>query len=152
MPRWNVDHELNPDTWDVGMVFGPDPKPTWMSRVSFNQYGLVGVDVKSHQTSTSIPYTVITHGNDEQDTHCKGVLARDKPPDIFLSSGGPLPFLCGDGRLITTIPNKFIRNLIRHQSMSLMATKFTQGNPPQVQHSRLHIMFCSSTTRTSSSC
>ena len=110
------------------MAFDPDPnKFKWMSRISFNQYGLVGVDVKSHQTNTAIPYPVITQGNDEQDTDCKGTNVKHRPPDIFLPSGGPLAFLCNDCRMISTIPNKFTRDLLRHQSSALMATKLTQG-------------------------
>ena len=95
--------------------------------MSFDQHGLVGVDVKSHQTSTAFPYPVITEGNEEQDTYCKGANVRDRPRDILLPSGGPLVFLCKDGRMVTTIPNKFTRNLLRHQSIALMATKLTQG-------------------------
>ena len=29
--------------------------------------------------------------------------------------------------MVTTIPNKFTRDLLRHQSIALMATKLTQG-------------------------
>ena len=53
-------------------------------------------------------------GNEEQDTYCKGADVRDRPPDILLPSGGPLVFLCKDGRMVTSIPNKFTRNLVRH--------------------------------------
>ena len=48
-------------------------------------------------------------------------------PDIFLPSGGPLVFLCKDGRMVTSIPSKFTRDLLRRQSTALMATKLTQG-------------------------
>ena len=54
-PQWKEDQILNPGRWEVRMALDPDPKLKWMSRISFNQYGLVGVDVKSHQTNTAIP-------------------------------------------------------------------------------------------------
>ena len=95
-PQWKEDQILNPGRWEVRIAFDPDPKLKWMSRISFNQYGLVGVDVKSHQTNTAIPYPVITQGNDEQDSYCKGTNVKHRPPDIFLPSGGPLAFLRND--------------------------------------------------------
>ena len=86
MPRWKVDQVQNLGVWEVRMVLDPDPKPKWMFRISFNQFGLVGVDVKSHQTRSSIPYPVITEGTEEQDSYCKGALARERPPHIILPS------------------------------------------------------------------
>ena len=62
IPRWKADQMLHPGAWEVRMVLDPDPKPKWMSRISFDQHGLVGVDLKSHRTSTAIPYPVITEG------------------------------------------------------------------------------------------
>ena len=86
IPQWKADQTRNPGTWEVRMVLDPDPKPKRMSRISFDQHGLVGVDVKSHQTSTLIPYPVITAGNEEQDTYCKGANVRHSPPDILFPS------------------------------------------------------------------
>ena len=97
-----------------------------MSRMSFDQHGLVGVDVNSHKASAAIPYPVITERNKEQDTYCKGANVRDRPPDILLPSGGLLVFLCKDCQMVAAIPDKFTRNLVRHQSIALMATKLTQ--------------------------
>ena len=98
-----------------------------MSKISFYQFGLTGLDVTSHQTNSSYPYQVITQGNDAQDEYCKDTHIRQVPANILLPSGGPFAFLCKDGRMITTIPNKFTRNLLRHQSVEYMATKRTQG-------------------------
>ena len=44
-----------------------------MSRISFERNGLVGVDIKSHQTKTTIPYPAITKGNDTQDINCEDI-------------------------------------------------------------------------------
>ena len=97
-----------------------------MSKKSCNQFGLIGVDVKSHQTNSSYPYPVIIEGNDAQDTYCNCTNVRHLPADILLPSGGPLAFLCKDRRMVTTIPNKFTRGLLRRQSVARMATKLTQ--------------------------
>ena len=86
MPRWKVDQVQNLGVWEVRMVLDPDPKPKWMFRISFNKFGLVGVDVKSYQTKTSIPYPVVTKGNQEQDTYCKGALSMERPLDIHIPS------------------------------------------------------------------
>ena len=65
--------------------------------------------------------------SDKQDTYCKGALVKVEPPDILLPSCGPLVFLCNDGRMVTSIPYKFTRSLLRQQSTLLMATKLTRG-------------------------
>ena len=101
-----------------------------MSNNSFNQYGLTGVDVQSHQTNSAYPYPVITEGNDAQDTYCKCTNVRRRPPVILLPSGGPFAFLCEDSRMVITIPNKFTRDILRRQSIALMASKLTKESWP----------------------
>ena len=98
-----------------------------MSTNSFDQFGLIGVNVKSHQTNSSHPYPVATEGNDAQDTYCNCTNVRHLPADILLPSGGPLAFLCKDLRMVTTIPNKFTRDLLRRQSVARIANKLAQG-------------------------
>ena len=105
-----------------------------MSRISFNQFGLVGVDVKSHQPRTAIPYPVITEGNEEQDTYCKGAFARER----------------SDPQQIHPLPS----------SPSILFTHGNQVNPrqtrevkrsdilPHARHPCLHILLGSSAPRT----
>ena len=126
-PLWRDDQELHPEKWDVRIPLEAEGKPKWMSKISFNRFGLVGVDVKSHQVNTAFPYPVITQGNEAQDMYCSSVSTRTKPKDILLPSGGPFAFLCKEGRMVTTIPNKFAGDLLRRQSTALMSTKLTQG-------------------------
>ena len=59
--------------WNVQMEFEEDDKLKWMSRISFERNGLVGVDVKSHQTKSTIPYPATTHGNDSPDNNCEDI-------------------------------------------------------------------------------
>ena len=128
MPRWKVDQIQNPGAWEVRMVLDPDPKPKWMSRVSFNQFGLVSVDVKSHQTKTAIPSPVNTKNHKKQDTYGKGAIASKTPPDMLLPSGSSIVFLRKHCHMVTTIPNKFTRSRLRRQSTSFIATKLTQAD------------------------
>ena len=85
MPRWKMYQIQNPDIWEVRLALDPDPKPKLMSKVSFNQFGLAGVDVKSHQTRTAIPYPVVfPNGATNRTPIAKGpMLERD--PLIFSS-------------------------------------------------------------------
>ena len=126
IPIWKDDQIRNPEKWEVRIPFEPDSKPKWMSNILFDQFGLIGVDVKSHQTNSSYPYPVITEGNDAQDTYCNCTNVRHLPADILLPSGGPLAFLCKDARMVTAIPNKFTRNLLRRQSVARMTIKLAQ--------------------------
>ena len=36
IPQWKADQTLHPGTWEVRMAPDPDPKPKWMSRISFD--------------------------------------------------------------------------------------------------------------------
>ena len=126
-PLWKENQEHYPEKLEVRIPLEADDKLKWMSKISFHQFGLIGVDVKSHQVNTAYPHPVITQGNDAQDTYCRTANARPRPPDILLPSGGPFAFLCKDGRMVTAIPNKFTRDLLRRQSIALMSTKRTQG-------------------------
>ena len=114
IPQWNEDLILNPGRWEVRIAVDPDPKLKWMSRISFNQNSIVGVDVKSHQTNTAILYHVITQGNDEQDSCCKSTNVKHRPPDIFFFSG------------VQRLLNDYYNPQPGHQSSALMATKLTQ--------------------------
>ena len=55
------------------MKLNEDDKLKWMNKISFERHGVVGVDVKSHKTNTTIPYPAITKGNDIQDRNCEDV-------------------------------------------------------------------------------
>ena len=48
IPRWKDDQIRNPGMWEVRIPLEPDSKLKWMSKISFDQHGLTGVDVKSY--------------------------------------------------------------------------------------------------------
>ena len=93
VPRWRKDQVAHPDVWNVKTSAELGDAPRWMSKIAFEQDGLVGVDIKSHQVNSAIPYPVIKEGNDAQDANCLSVTTSPKPPDICLPSGGPFAFL-----------------------------------------------------------
>ena len=62
------------------------------SKIAFDRWDLVGVDVKSHQIDTTIPHAVITRGNEAQDKGCEDARALHTPADVHVTSGGPFAF------------------------------------------------------------
>ena len=98
-----------------------------MCKIAFDRYGLVGVDMKSHQKGTSYPYPAVTQENDAQDTNCNTARMIYHAEDILILSGGAFAFMCKDGRMVTCAPNKFVRNLLRQRSFAERKTKTTQG-------------------------
>ena len=45
-------------------------RQAWYSQIAFCNYGLVGVDVRSHQPGEPIPMRIIVAGNEAQDQAC----------------------------------------------------------------------------------
>ena len=98
LPFWKNDQIRNPEKWEVRISLEPELKTKRMSKISFYQFGLTGLDVKSHQTNSSYPYPIITKGNDAQDEYRKDSHLRPVPANILIPSGGPFAFLCKDGQ------------------------------------------------------
>ena len=73
-PKWRIDQEESPSKWNVQTRSDEDDKSRWMSKISFVKFGLVGVDVKSHQTNSTIPYPSIIIGTDSQDRNCESAM------------------------------------------------------------------------------
>ena len=59
-PKWRIDQEEALVKWNGQINDEEDNKLKWMSKISFDKNGLVGVDVKSHQTKSNILYPAIT--------------------------------------------------------------------------------------------
>ena len=109
------------------MKFEEDDKLKWMSKISYERNGLIGVDVKSHQTKTTIPYLAISNGNDSQDRNCEDIRRAPTIDDIKIPSGGPFVYLSREGFMVTGPTNKFVRNLLRQQSPAEFKTKQMTG-------------------------
>ena len=109
------------------MKLDEDEKPKWMIKKSFEQHGLIGVDVKSHQTNTTVAYLAITKGNDSQDRNCEDIRHSPTIDDIQIPSGGPFVFLIREGCMVSGATNKFVRGLLRQQSLTELTTKHVNG-------------------------
>ena len=108
IPLWKDDQIRNPEQWEVRIPFEPDSKPKWMSKKSFDQFGFICVDVKSHQTNSSHPYPVIIEGNDAQDTYCNCTNVRHRPADILLPSCCPFAFYAKMGEWLQLSPTSLL--------------------------------------------
>ena len=64
MPPCKIDQDTSPERWSVKKQLDEHPRPMWMSRIAYNQHGLVCVDVKSHQTNSSYPYPAIAQATE----------------------------------------------------------------------------------------
>ena len=113
-PKWRNDQEESPSKWNVQTVSDEDNKFKWMSKIAFTKFGLVGVDVKSHQTNSALPYPAITIGNDKQDRNCEDARLLPTPSAIKILSGGPFAYLCKDGNMVIGPINKFVMGVLRH--------------------------------------
>ena len=98
-----------------------------MSKIAFTKFGLVGIDVKRHQTNSALPCPAITIGNDKQDRNCEDARLLPTPSAIKIPSGGPFAYLCKDGHMVTGPINKFVRGVLRHQFQFELTTKKVQG-------------------------
>ena len=108
-PKLRIDEEETAETWNVEIKYGDDDKLKWMSKIAFAKFGLVGIDVKSHQTISTLPYPYITIGNDKQDRNCEDAKRFPKIDVIKVSSGGSFAYLCKEGNMVIGPINKFLR-------------------------------------------
>ena len=131
--KWRQDQVDRPEAWDVKISLVDGDTPRWFSKIAFVKESMVGVDIKSHQVNTAIPYPVIKEGNDAQDTNCLAIAASPLPPDIRLPSGGPFAFLCREGHMVTRVPHDFVRKLLRSQSTREMSLRPAQGRLAQLK-------------------
>ena len=127
IPIWRQDQIDRPDAWDVKMALTDGDTPRWFSKLAFVKSSMVGVDIRSHQVHTAIPYPVIKEGNEAQDTNCLAVASSPLPSDIRLPCGGPFAFICCGGHMVTRAPHDFVRKLLREQSTREMLSIPTQG-------------------------
>ena len=79
-PAWRINQDLHPEGWTVQRQESEDPgKNKWYSQIAYHRCGLVGVDIKSHQSGTYIPNAAATHGNEIQDEMCDAARATNRP-------------------------------------------------------------------------
>ena len=102
------------------------------SRIAFVEDGVVGLDIRSHQQYTSLPFPVFTQGNEAQDAGCRVASANPSPPDVRYPSSGPFAWAALDGRMVTGPIRPCIRHILRAQSIEAWRSRPVQGLLPRL--------------------
>ena len=58
-PSWRIQQVELPSAWNIQLPDDEASTSRWYSRIAFSRFGLVGVDIKSHQTHTALPHPVL---------------------------------------------------------------------------------------------
>jgi hypothetical protein len=134
-PSWRMQQVHMPHIWNVRRPVGGRPK--WFSEVAFCRWGLVGVDVKSHQADTDIPHPVVTRGNELQDVGCEEARDRRLPDDVRIPTGGPFAFFTLHGRMITAPIREALRVHLRNEAVAKWGRRPVQGKLARI-HCKAH--------------
>ena len=128
-PSWRQNQILQPERWHVTRQSEEGAgKVLTLSKVPYTHDGLVGVDVKSHQSAwPRQPYPIIADGNDMADAACETARQLPLPQDVLLPTGGFLAFLTLDGRMVTGSVAKTIRGRLRSQAETAWRQRAVQG-------------------------
>ena len=127
VPSWRLQQTELPSAWNIQLPGSEASSSKWYSRIAFSRFGLVGVDIKSHQAQTALPHPVIVQGNQLQDEGCAKARAHPRPPDIHKPTGGPFAYLVCQGRSVTSPARDFIRSAMRQEALASWASKPVQG-------------------------
>ena len=132
-PSWRLHQELHPSLWNVSHPL--NGKLRSFSRIGFLSSGLVGVDIRSHQSDTCLPFPVLVTGNEAQDAGCTAAQRLQCPPDVMVPSGGPFAWFSHDSRMVTSPIRSHTRNMLREQSTAAWRQRPVQGLVPRLaQH------------------
>ena len=103
--------------------------------ISYTGSGVVGVDIRSHQSESSLPFPVLVSGNKAQDAGCSAALALPVPPDVLIPSGGTFAWFSADARMVTSPIRTHVRSTLRMQSTEAWSKRAVQGLIPHLsQH------------------
>ena len=127
IPSWRLQQIELPSAWNIQLAGEADSSSKWYSRIAFSRFGLVGVDIKSHQSRTALPHPVLAQGNQQQDEGCAVARTLPRPPDIRKPAGGPFVYLVCQGHSVTTPARDFIRKAMRQEALTKWASKPVQG-------------------------
>eukprot|EP00439_Symbiodinium_sp_Y106_P055377 s232_g7.t1 len=133
-PSWRLQQVELPSAWNIQLPDAEASTSRWFSRIAFSRFGLVGVDIKSHQTLSALPHPVLVQGNQLQDEGCAEARAHPSLPDLRRPVGGTFAYLVCQGRSVTSPARDLIRNLMRQEALSSWASKPVQGLIAHVSH------------------
>ena len=83
------------------------------SRIAFEAIGLVGLDIKSHQAGTPVPFPNLVQGNVVQDQGCDAARLSTSPADVRMPSGGPFAWFSDQGYMVTSPIREHVRHKLR---------------------------------------
>ena len=127
-PSWRLSQMARPELWNVKRSDPDDPlRSISMCAIAFDRFGLVGVDIKSHQVGPPCPYPVMVEGNEVQDRGCDEARGTDQPHDIFVPTGGFFAYAVVDGRMVTGSSFPFSRKFMRDQADAEWPVRAVQG-------------------------
>ena len=129
-PSWKLHQQRFPHQWNIQLPV--DGHQRTFSRIAFAEDGVVGVDIRSHQTNTSLPFPVLTQGNEAQDAGCSAQSRSAAPPDIRVPTAGTFAWIGLDGRMVTGPIRQCVRQVQRGQSEAAWSERPVQGLLPRV--------------------
>ena len=125
-PSWRIDMECHPERWNCHQPI-PEKGTAGLCEIAFDSTGLVGVDMKSHQTQPPRPYSIVVKGNEAQDTGCHRARSMPKPADVLIPSGSLFASLCVSGRLVTAPAREAVRAVLRQDATQQLKQRRVQG-------------------------
>ena len=132
-PAWRLHQEHLPSMWNVS--YPRHGKLRSFASISYTGSGVVGVDIRSHQSESSLPFPVLVSGNEAQDAGCSAALALPVPPDVLIPSGGTFAWFSADARMVTSPIRNHVRSTLRMQSTEAWSKRAVQGLIPRLsQH------------------
>ena len=126
---WKLHQQRFPHQWNIQLPV--DGHQRTFSRIAFAEDGVVGVDIRSHQTNTSLPFPVLTQGNEAQDVGCSAQSRSAAPPDIRLPTAGTFAWIGLDGRMVTGPIRQCVRQVQRGQSEAAWSERPVQDCCPE---------------------
>ena len=124
-PAWRMHQTMHPHKWNVQQLLLA--RPAWYSQIAFCNYGLVGVDVRSHQSGEPIPMRIIVAGNEAQDQACNAAMSLPRPTPVSLPTGGTFAYISYHGAMVTSSARDAVRDLLRCQALDEWKLRPVQG-------------------------
>ena len=132
LPAWKLHQQHYPEHWHT---FAPvRGKLKCHSRIAFEAIGLVGLDFKSHQAGTPVPFPNLVQGNVVQDQGCDAARLSTSPADVRMPSGGPFAWFSDQGYMVTSPIREHVRHKLRSSCLHDWSSRPVQGLLPRLAH------------------
>ena len=129
-PSWRQHQEAFPQHWNSSTAI--DGRPVVTSRIAFQHQGVVGLDIKSHQSGPPAPFPILVQGNEVQDQGCDAARRLPLPGNIRVPSGGPFAWYSDEGHMVTSPIRVHVRNKLRQASAEAWGQRAVQGQMPRL--------------------